>query len=1025
MQYDGAVLIGTAIDTEGIDEGVRNLKDEFGKVVSSAGEAGKKIKEAFQESMKEAGHASGYGYDAKAMAAVFGSAAGNIRNYAEAVGVYGNGAGRVMNQLDTESQKAASSTRKAAAAGKEAGDSLEGTAEAGKEAAGAMKETAAAGTEAGNAMEGVANSSEAAGESLETAAEAGRESMVGLKDSVIWGLETVKNGLISAYQNLPGTIRAGLDRLPEIAKKAFGKLAGIGRSAFLAIGNTAGKAVRKLAGAAKSLVKHTGKMAKALLGLNKSARSTGNGLLSSFKTLLKYAVGIRTLFALFNRIRSGIKEGMENLAQYSDETNRSISALLSSLTMLKNSFAAAFSPILEVVSPLLVNMINLLAEATSRINQFFSALTGKKTFIKAVEVQEDYAESLRDTSKETKKAAKETQKALAPFDDLRQIQFEQNKEEEKPDSQKKPDPSQMFETVEIAEDIKQFADRLKALFGSGDFAGIGMLLGQKINEAISRISEWIDWENVGGRITEIVTKLTDMFNSLVATIDWEALGRMVGKGVNTIANTLYLLLTGIDWELLGNSLADGINGLVYEVDWDLFGATLGSFFMMKINLLFGFVERADWPAIGTALGRALMGLINEIDWNRFGGALGGLLQGAISMLYNFVVTADWARIGMTLGSMVMSLVNRIDWAQFGALLGKALSGIISTIHNFITTIDWTGLGKKISDTLNNFFSNVDWADLGSTLSDFARGLLEMLQTVLEQTDWEAIGEDIGVFLSNIDWWGIFSDVFHIVGQIALAVVKASWGLLKEVGQAMWEGFTKGIQEFSEDPGEWIREHIAEPFLNGVKRMFGIRSDSKSEFMQKIGGLLTGGLIDGLIEGIEGVTDPIERLKKIIENGFQNAFNGVKQIAINAINGIIDILNKIKFDIPDWVPELGGKSFGFNLKHVNFSGGSRAATPMAAYAAIPYNPPMLATGTVVPPRAGISYFGIGDNNKEPEVVSPLSTIEEGVMNALEKSGALKQSDRPLYLQIDGKTLARLLNPYMESEKTRVGVRMVTT
>ena len=37
-------------------------------------------------------------------------------------------------------------------------------------------------------------------------------------------------------------------------------------------------------------------------------------------------------------------------------------------------------------------------------------------------------------------------------------------------------------------------------------------------------------------------------------------------------------------------------------------------------------------------------------------------------------------------------------------------------------------------------------------------------------------------------------------------------------------------------------------------------------------------------------------------------NGV----VNGINTVINALNSLHFDIPDWVPGLGGKSFGFNI-----------------------------------------------------------------------------------------------------------------
>ena len=56
-----------------------------------------------------------------------------------------------------------------------------------------------------------------------------------------------------------------------------------------------------------------------------------------------------------------------------------------------------------------------------------------------------------------------------------------------------------------------------------------------------------------------------------------------------------------------------------------------------------------------------------------------------------------------------------------------------------------------------------------------------------------------------------------------------------------------------------------------------------------------------------------------------------------------------------------------------AGGGRYAK--YASAAATYNMPRLATGTVVPPRAGEFAAILGDNKRETEVVSPLSTIKQ--------------------------------------------------
>lgn len=48
-------------------------------------------------------------------------------------------------------------------------------------------------------------------------------------------------------------------------------------------------------------------------------------------------------------------------------------------------------------------------------------------------------------------------------------------------------------------------------------------------------------------------------------------------------------------------------------------------------------------------------------------------------------------------------------------------------------------------------------------------------------------------------------------------------------------------------------------------------------------------------------------------------------------------------------------------------------------------PKLAQGTVVPANYGEFMAILGDNKHETEVVSPISTIEKAVLNAMQKSG----------------------------------------
>lgn len=54
----------------------------------------------------------------------------------------------------------------------------------------------------------------------------------------------------------------------------------------------------------------------------------------------------------------------------------------------------------------------------------------------------------------------------------------------------------------------------------------------------------------------------------------------------------------------------------------------------------------------------------------------------------------------------------------------------------------------------------------------------------------------------------------------------------------------------------------------------------------------------------------------IKDGMKETINGVIGIVEKGINFIVGKLNKLSWDIPDWVPVVGGKSFGFHIDSVS-------------------------------------------------------------------------------------------------------------
>lgn len=173
---------------------------------------------------------------------------------------------------------------------------------------------------------------------------------------------------------------------------------------------------------------------KAANSMKETGSAAGNAK-NGIMTLLKYGLGIRSLFVLFNKLRSVVVAGMSNLAQESGSTNSAISMLWGSLERLKNSLATAFAPILTAIAPILSKFIDMLSTAATYVSMFFSMLSGKKTYTRALAVQKDYAASLSDTASSAEDvadatndaadaadaAAEATEKYLSPLDDLNKM----------------------------------------------------------------------------------------------------------------------------------------------------------------------------------------------------------------------------------------------------------------------------------------------------------------------------------------------------------------------------------------------------------------------------------------------------------------------------------------------------------------------------------------------------------------------------------------------------------------------------
>ena len=162
-----------------------------------------------------------------------------------------------------------------------------------------------------------------------------------------------------------------------------------------------------------------------------------------------------------------------------------------------------------------------------------------------------------------------------------------------------------------------------------------------------------------------------------------------------------------------------------------------------------------------------------------------------------------------------------------------------------------------------------------------------------------------------------------------------------------------------------------------------------------------------------------------------AVAGAIALVVAAIGALTS--NYVMLGVAMAVASIAGLGISSIVSSANSrSGSSRPNTASAyqnanravSYASAPFRMPRLATGTVVPPRAGEFTAVLGDNKRETEVVSPLSTMKQALKEALEESGAIGGGrDIHIDLILNGQRFASAVYKANNQERQRVGVRMV--
>lgn len=102
-------------------------------------------------------------------------------------------------------------------------------------------------------------------------------------------------------------------------------------------------------------------------------------MLNTFKRVGFYRIARRS----FQLIEQGFSQGLENIAKFSPEMNKTLSSMTSQFTILSNSLATILVPLLKTVEPILKPITKIVANMASVLSYFIAKLAGSATYLKA------------------------------------------------------------------------------------------------------------------------------------------------------------------------------------------------------------------------------------------------------------------------------------------------------------------------------------------------------------------------------------------------------------------------------------------------------------------------------------------------------------------------------------------------------------------------------------------------------------------------------------------------------------------
>ncbi len=636
------------------------------------------------------------------------------------------------------------------------------------------------------------------------------------------------------------------------------------------------------------------------------AINKANAYMTKYTNRLKNMLFRVAVFYTLGRALRSIFDWMGKVIKSNEQARKSIAQLKASLLTLAQ-------PLVNVIVPTFIQFVNALSGFVTQLARVVSFLFGT-TYSQSRKA----AEALYEQTKAFEKTGDAAEKAgaqLAAFDELNVLSEDTSTDM----TTIEPDFGAMdqFDAEEYKKRLDDITTYVSAALlalgvilvftGSNIPLGLGLIalgaagLAYSINENWDLIANTLQ-----GQIGSIFS-LTSAFLLVVGMVlAFSGVAIGLGIGLMIIGAAGLASVVAANWETISALLKGPLGDVFAEA----------GYYALVIGMVLAFSGVAIPLGIALmAVGAAMIASVVATDWEK----VVGLIQGPIGEIMGIVGLALLA-IGLILALSGVSV-------SLGIALILAGAASLATV----VALNWEAIVEAIRGPVGEIMAIASLALLVLGLILVCSGAAIPLGIALIIS-----GAAVLATVTALNWDKIVDAIRGPVGKIVaiaslallvLGIILVCTGVALPLGVALIAAGAAGLVTVT--ALNW------DAILNWIKNVW---EKIKSWWRQYVAPIFT--------------LDFWKNLFSVIGEGLWSAIKAGINWVIDGINWMIDQINKIKITIPDWVPGIGGNTYGFNIPKI----------------------PRLAAGAVIPPNREFLAV-LGDQKRGYNIETPEGLLRE--------------------------------------------------